>query len=204
MFGQALFWFVLCLMFSFLEIEIEGKHGWAKKLPTWRSRRGIVACVFSRVMQGKPLTGYHKFLFIIFLMIFCIPLVYAPEFRTWSGMFTIPSMFLSWAIMEDFLWFVFNPHYTIAHFRQDRVEWHKDDYWVGGLVPLGYFMAVSISVSFAASAGLCEESYRPLVAHFTTLFYWAIFIIIASVLSPLYHERYWKKRRRPLVPEVQI
>ena len=31
-----LFVFVAALIFAKLEIEIEGPHGWAEKLPTWR------------------------------------------------------------------------------------------------------------------------------------------------------------------------
>ena len=39
-----------------IEIEIEGGHGWAERLPTWYRRRGRVGTVFGRFL---PATRHH-------------------------------------------------------------------------------------------------------------------------------------------------
>jgi len=33
---QSIYLFVVALVLAFLEVQIEGKHGWASKLPTWK------------------------------------------------------------------------------------------------------------------------------------------------------------------------
>lgn len=46
--------FLIPLVLAHLEIQIEGSHGWAEKLPTWRWDSRAVRRWF-----GKPVTGYH-------------------------------------------------------------------------------------------------------------------------------------------------
>ena len=57
------YFFLIALVLAHLEIQIEGPHGWAEKLPTWRwdSRR-------IRRWFGKPVTGYHLCLIALFLL----------------------------------------------------------------------------------------------------------------------------------------
>jgi len=65
---DALFWFVLALVFAAVEVEIEGRNGWAEKLPTWYRTTGFWARLYGLVMRGKPLTGYHLFMFFLPLL----------------------------------------------------------------------------------------------------------------------------------------
>jgi hypothetical protein len=46
--------------------------------------------------------------------------------------------------LEDFLWFVFNPHYGIKKFRKGEIWWHKT--WWGPVPSLYWQMAVITTV----------------------------------------------------------
>ena len=56
---RILFLFAYALLFALAEIEIEGAHGWAEKLPTWYRVTPRYARLFGLFLSGKPLTGYH-------------------------------------------------------------------------------------------------------------------------------------------------
>lgn len=48
--------FLIILAIAALEVQIEGKYGWVKKLPTWR----IKSKIFGYFMGGKELTKEKK------------------------------------------------------------------------------------------------------------------------------------------------
>jgi hypothetical protein len=52
----ALFLLATATAFALLEIQIEGRHGWAGSLPTWR-----IYNRWTRRLWKKPLTGYHLY-----------------------------------------------------------------------------------------------------------------------------------------------
>lgn len=117
-----------------LEIMIEGKSGWARSLPCWRFNRFI-----TKLILGKEITGYHFYLFLMFLALFHSPLL----FLTWT--FKTESLILGsfciYWIIEDFLWFVENKHYTFKAFRKGKISWHKRwflgfpvSYWISGII----------------------------------------------------------------------
>jgi len=37
---KVVYFYIIAIFLAILEIQIEGKHGWAEKLPTWRPRPG--------------------------------------------------------------------------------------------------------------------------------------------------------------------
>jgi len=47
-------------------------------------------------------------------------------------------------VLEDFLWFVFNKHYTIRRFKPGKIEWHKR--WIWGL-PLSYWWGMIVGIA---------------------------------------------------------
>jgi hypothetical protein len=52
-----LFWvFLPAFFFANVEIQIEGAHGWAASLPTWRIEKHQLLDIFC---GGRPMTGYH-------------------------------------------------------------------------------------------------------------------------------------------------
>jgi hypothetical protein len=66
--------FVMALVLAVLEIQIEGRNGWAKDLPTWRpSPDTWYAQLYARLMFKKRLTGYHNvILFGVQTLFICI------------------------------------------------------------------------------------------------------------------------------------
>lgn len=132
------FYTTVAFAFALLEIQIEGKHGWAKKLPTWRLYRP-----WFRYLPGanKPLTGYHLYLWILLFLLIHTPYLFVParaqtEFMLLSGYIYILRL-------EDFFWFVLNPHFGLKNFRKERVPWHEN--WVGPL-PVQYYVSIILWV----------------------------------------------------------
>lgn len=64
---SGIFFGFLALLIAVAEIEMEGKYGWAQKLPTWYKKQPKFW------LKGKPMTGYHVVMFPIFFLLFHIP-----------------------------------------------------------------------------------------------------------------------------------
>lgn len=130
---------VLAFAFARLEINIEGKAGWAANLPTWRIDKHPLLDVF---WGGRPLTGYHVWAFSFIALSFHLPLFVFGVFslRHEARIFSCIMLFWVW---EDFLWFVMNPAYGIRKFRPHYIAWHKR--WLLGL-PVDYWAFTVSSV----------------------------------------------------------
>jgi hypothetical protein len=118
-----------------LEIQIEGKNGWAAGLPTWKIDRHFLLDLF---YGGRPLTGYHVWAFLSVFFFFHLPFF---VMQTWSfklERMAVGGYALFW-VMEDCFWFLLNPHFGLRKFNPQHVWWHKKwllnlpvDYWVLG------------------------------------------------------------------------
>lgn len=116
-----------------LEIHIEGSHGWAGNLPTWKVDKHILLDLF---YGGRPLTGYHVWAFSSVFFFFHLPYFFL---HTWSlrmERHAIAGYNLFW-VVEDCLWFLLNPHFGWSKFNKASVWWHKR--WLLGL-PLDYWV----------------------------------------------------------------
>ncbi len=133
--------FLIVLALAALEVQIEGRHGWMKKLPTWRIRSKL----FGFFMGGKDLTGYIFYLLIVLLLFFHLPFLGGVSWSL-SAEIEIISMFLLFSVFWDFLWFVLNPYYGLKRLKPSYVYWHKK--WVLG-VPTDY--PRGLAISFAVS-----------------------------------------------------
>ena len=60
---------ILAFLVAKLEINIEGKYGWAEKLPTRKIKNKIT----DLLLGGAPLTGYHFWLFLTILFSLHLP-----------------------------------------------------------------------------------------------------------------------------------
>jgi hypothetical protein len=138
--------FVLLAAFFWakMEIEIEGAHGWAAKLPTWRIEKHILLDIF---MGGRPLTGYHAWAFAFVFLVFHLPFFWAGTW-SWRVECHVEAATLVFWVIEDFLWFILNPHYGWSRYRHKEIWWHKHwmlglpvDYWVMSALGLFLFMA---------------------------------------------------------------
>jgi hypothetical protein len=141
----ALYFFAIAFVLAQLEIQIEGPHGWAAKLPTWRWETPALLR-----WAGKPVTGYHVFLMTLILLFIHLPLL--SQGFSWERELETVSLFFLLAVFWDFLWFVCNPHFGLARFRPGRVWWFKS--WFLGL-PSCYFSGLILSLGvYAAGAFL--------------------------------------------------
>lgn len=137
--------FILAVVLAILEIQIEGAHGWAKKLPTWRPHPGHpIAKIYSKVMSGKELTGYHAAMFTFVLLIFHLPYVFGLAFNLEHWLKTL-ALFFIFIALWDFLWFVLNPFYPLKTFAKDNPN--HQQFFLG--MPTDYYYAIAFSVIVA-------------------------------------------------------
>jgi hypothetical protein len=128
----------IALILAGWEIQIEGKDGWAAKLPAWRISQGWLM----RFTGGLPITGYH-----VFLSVFLIAIIHLPVFFTgWTLRLEslLLGFFVGIMLVEDFLWFVLNPNYGIKNFRKGKIWWHK--HWWGPVPAIYWFLLVLAAV----------------------------------------------------------
>lgn len=134
--------FVLAMFLAILEIQIEGPHGWAKNLPTWRPQSNhLFLRLYRKLMSDREATGYHMVMFTFVLLIFHLPYVFGLSI-SWSHWLQTMFYFLIFVVLWDFLWFVMNPHYPLKQFKGEHIWWHKK--WLAG-APADYYGSVILS-----------------------------------------------------------
>jgi len=134
MIKQFIYMIIMAIIYSLLEIQVEGRDGWCRNLPTFR-----INVFFRKILGGKPLTGYHLYLLIFMSIVFhglFLGEIYS--YKISCRAFGLMSYFF---VLEDGLWFIFNPHYSIIRFNKKNVDWHKR--WVWG-IPLTYYWGIII------------------------------------------------------------
>jgi len=138
-----IFIFVAAIILAILEIQIEGPCGWAKNLPTWRSNpKKLSSRILCFLLNKKELTGYHLSLWALTLFFFHLPLFWGIKWSI-SVETTIVGGFLLFLMVEDFLWFVFNPAFGISKFKSKNIPWHKN-WW--GPFPRGYYLTTILAL----------------------------------------------------------
>jgi hypothetical protein len=124
---------LLGLFFAMTEIQIEGPHGWAASLPTWRIEHHPLLDIF---WGGRPLTGYHAWVFSFMFLVFHFPHVARGSFCLRTEARCLGGLMIFW-IVEDFLWFALNPAYGLDRFTPAHIHWHH--HWLLG-VPTDYLV----------------------------------------------------------------
>lgn len=141
-----LFIFDLLIAFAVakLEINIEGKNGWAENLPTWRLQNK-----WTKLLWGeKPYTGYHFWLNFTMLLCLHFPFFVFPLWNL-SLELQLLGMFLVAVILEDIFWFTLNPHYGLSKFNKTHAHWH--DSWIGP-IPTLYFKVLIPALALIAAS----------------------------------------------------
>ena len=136
-----IFLFLSAYFFAKLEIQIEGKDGWAGNLPTWRKppyKNGLLKLLTD---PNQPLTGYHAYLWLFILVI--SHFVFLLVSWTVRAELYILSYYTLLTTLEDFLWFIFNPHYGLKKFKKGEILWHT--YWLLG-VPRIYWINYPLGI----------------------------------------------------------
>lgn len=167
------------MVFAVIEIEAEGKYGWAEKLPTWYRVNGKAAKLW-KLINGRPLTGYHLAMLPLPIMIFLYPMV-ATSSLTFSGFFMQAAAYFAWLSVWDFCWFVLNPHYGVRRFRKENVWWFSQEPWLFGRIPFSYIAAWTTSIVVAMVAGWIEGGVvSSLSSHLAQL---GIYLVAVTVLA---------------------
>jgi hypothetical protein len=127
-------------LFALLEIQIEGRHGWAQKLPTWRMENKWTSAFYK-----KPITGYHLcaqgFVFFMAHSSFGLNRVawnFNDELRILS------FVVLFW-VLEDFLWFICNQDYGLKRYKPQHISWHRDSWW--WIAPRDYWLGTPVGIA---------------------------------------------------------
>ncbi len=132
----------LCsLFFALVEIHIEGGQGWAANLPTWRIENRYTRLF----MGGRALTGYHLYVWLFIACAVHIPIAIDFAAFSWRVEARIIAFMILFWIVEDFLWFVFNPHFRLRRFRREHVPWHAPNWW--WIMPRDYWVFFPIGVA---------------------------------------------------------
>lgn len=152
--------FAICLALALLEVHIEGPHGWAEKLPTWRIDRPWLR----KLTNGKPITGYHVYINLVILGFLHYPLIVSKW--TLVGELRIISQYLLVAVWWDLLWFVTNPHFGLRRFKSENIWWH--DKWILG-VPKDYIVGTIASAGVWLLADWLGPTRGTTVAAWATL-----------------------------------
>ena len=180
--GNGLFLFAFALVYAMIEIEVEGPAGWAKNLPTPQKVLG-------------HLSLYHVFMVAMAALVIGGLLSYrecaTQKEWTWKRGLGLAGEYLFLLVVfflaQDFLWFVLNPSYTIARYRQACIGWHRP--WVIGVPAFNFAGAALLAVVLA----LHSRARGRLGA---TLGSCAAAVALTIAASPLYH-RFYRKVHAP-------
>jgi hypothetical protein len=144
--------FFLATVLALLEVQVEGKFGWAEKLPCWRPKNpeAFAPRTYSRIMGDRPLTGYHIVFFSLAFLILHYPFLKESYWSVTEEMVVISEYCLVMTA-EDFLWFVWNPAYGLIKFKPGYIPWHRK--WIG-FMPTDYLVLLFFSFLFASFAGV--------------------------------------------------
>lgn len=172
--AKPIYIFIMALILAILEVQIEGKHGWAANLPTWRPQPNKwYVKIFKKFTAGKEMTGYHLSIFSFVFLIFHLPFFWG---NSWSlskeaeALAVVALFFPVW----DYLWFVVNPHFTVKDFKGEHIFWHRS--WFLNL-PSDYWLAFLISLVLAVVANyFLNPGY---------LINWLVMVVVFLILTIL-------------------
>jgi len=128
-------------LFALVEIQVEGPHGWAGKLPTWRFENRWTKLFWG----GRPFTGYHLYIQLLFLLVVHLPWLLSLAPWTVRGEARVLAFLVLFWILEDFLWFVLNPAFGLRRFRAEHIWWHRPQWW--GFMPRDYWVFLPVGAS---------------------------------------------------------
>ena len=134
--GLLIFMVFMSVVLALWEIQIEGRDGWAANLPGWRRESGLLV----KMAGGRPVTGYHVCMTVFLIALVHLPLFFTPW--TWQTESLVLGFYVGMVFLEDFFWFVLNPHYGIGEFRKGKIWWHKT-WW--GPVPALYWFLLAVT-----------------------------------------------------------
>jgi|SRR3989344_9321145 len=125
------------VVFAICEAYMEGEGGWKWNPKWWRIK----------LPKGYSYTAYHMWAYFVFgpLVFIFFPLLIAG----FSARFfwILVAGYLLGTTIEDFMWFVVNPYYSLAKWNPKEVKWYP---WVqlGKLaIPVSYVIKLSLAAA---------------------------------------------------------
>jgi len=160
---------IFATLWAWLEVEIEGKYGWAQNLPT--------SCAF------MGWTWYHVCMNIIVLGILhrglrCVQ--FEPD--EWKRVVFFMLYSFAWFVVEDVLWFVINPSYGISKYTVSDIPWHAAKPWFAGtfvynwIVFFVWTVAASIQVRYMQSSLIFRDMCVAVI--------YVLVLVLASLACP--------------------
>ena len=190
----TLFWSTFAVVLACVEIESEGRKGWAENAPTWFRVTPWYARAYGLVMGRKPLTGYHLFMFFMPILLFHAQFVMGLGWSAERELLAL-AMYFSVCPLWDYHWFVLNPWYQ-GKFSKEDVWWHARSYWIFSLFPVDYLIGFGLSILLASTAAWVATDAWLIQKHLLTLLGFGIFTVGLHLVAPLYRQWYWRMRRR--------
>ena len=171
---NLLFVILLSTIYAFIEIEIEGKNGWMKGIPT----PNVIK------LGTKNMTLYHIFmlLLIIITIVFQNQMILTIDSFLYSTTNVLLVLFL-----EDILWFIFNPYFTIKKYTRKDIWWHSKQPWYFGMPMHNYIISfIILIISYYLKNNVIKTNiiYNLLFSY--------LFIGISIIFAPIYHKFYKK------------
>ena len=164
------FIFLISIFYSLIEIEIEGKDGWMVKIPTPKFFK----------FGDKEMTLYH--IYMLVLIIISVTFQNKMNFTLPSFLYSASNVLL-FLFLEDIIWFILNPHFTINKYKKENICWHAKQPWILGMPLHNYTISIIVL----------------LISYFTqnhdiamNLLYSYFLIGFILIISPLYHKFYLK------------
>lgn len=128
----VIFILVSATVHALLEIQIEGSHGWAAKLPTWIFQNSWT----KRFTEVGHITGFHIFTVLLVFVFAHFSVFFVEQWTIYHEAFVLSFIVLHF-VLEDFLWFLYNPSFGIRKFSRSHIWWHT--HWLFG-VPVSYWI----------------------------------------------------------------
>lgn len=157
-------------VFSWLEVEMEGKHGWAVNLPT--------SCAFG------GWTWYHITMNILVLLTVAgVTRLYDSRFKhSWEKYVATALVYVFrvavWFCVEDIMWFVINKHFGIRRYTQKDIYWHADKTWLWGTILLNWVVLIGAIVT-----GVIEQIATGKMTVFKETITAAGFLLVSCLVS---------------------
>ena len=163
--NNGIFVYFVSIIYSLMEIEMEGPNGWCTHMPT---ARNILA----------TFTFYHL------LMMAFIILVFFQLFHR-KDIWMIIMYTTLFFFIEDVMWFMFNPYYTIKKYSKENIHWHTR--WIFGQPIENYICYLVLIITYI------KTKYKK--EHMNSVINIGILMAIGISLAPLYHYFYFKIRQ---------
>ena len=142
LFGATLL--AAAVVFAQLEVQIEGGRGWASGLPSWRIENR-----WTRILLGdRVLTGYHLYMHLFVVILLHLPFALSLMAPSWPAELRILAFLILFWVLEDFLWFVFNPEFGLGRFTRRHAWWHAQSWW--WIMPREYWIFTPVGIALYA------------------------------------------------------